>query len=133
MGDMGRRRLLGGIGASTGRKLWQRGSGGIPVFAAAAIVLLVSSGKSADGTIDAINARTGTPAWTRPSGQNTNVMAAAHGTLYLGIGDTVTAVAAATHRALWTSHLPAPITGIALAASTVYVADRHGTVHALVA
>ncbi len=128
------------LDAGTGRKLWQRsssggggGGGGIPIFAGAGIVLLVGAGKSANGTVHAINARTATPAWTRPYNQNRNAVAAVHGILYLGIGSTVTAVAAATYRTLWTHHLPATVTGIALAGGVAYVADRHGTVHALVA
>ena len=122
------------LDASTGHKLWQRSStGGIPIFAAVGVVLLVGSGKSADGSVHAINARTGTPAWTRPYGQDRNAMAAAHGTLYLGIGDTVTAVTAATYHSLWTYRLSAPATGVAVTGGVAFVADRHGTVHALVA
>jgi outer membrane protein assembly factor BamB len=81
----------------------------------------------------AVDARTGASVWTRALPQDLTTFAAAEGTIYFGAGATVTAVAAATYRSLWTYRLSAPATGVAVTGGVAFVADRHGTVHALVA
>jgi outer membrane protein assembly factor BamB len=121
------------LDATTGRQLWHSSSG-IPLFAAVGIVFLTeldAFGKSVGGTLHAVYARTGATAWTHNFGQNLTGLAAAHGTLYLGLGDTVTAFTATTYHSRWTYHLSAPATGIALAGSTVYAIDTHGMAYAL--
>jgi outer membrane protein assembly factor BamB len=118
------------LDAGTGRLLW-RSSAGIPALAAVGIVFLVKLADAA--TMHAVDARTGASVWTRALPQDLTTFAAAEGTIYFGAGATVTAVAAATYRSLWTYRLSAPATGVAVTGGVAFVADRHGTVHALVA
>jgi outer membrane protein assembly factor BamB len=121
------------LDAATGRQLWHSSSG-IPLFAAVGIVFLTQIdvfGKGAGGTLHAVYARTGATVWIRAFGQNLTGLAAAHGTLYLGLGDTVTAFTATTYHSRWTYHLPSPASGISVAGGTVYALDTHGMVHAL--
>ena len=119
------------LDAGTGRLLW-RSSAGLPALAAVGIVFLAKL-FHVPTTMHAVDARTGATLWTRALPQNLTTFAAAEGTAYFGIGSTVTAVAAATYRSLWTYRLSAPATGVAITGGVAYVADRHGTVHALVA
>jgi outer membrane protein assembly factor BamB len=121
------------LDAATGRQLWHNSSG-IPLLAAVGIVFLTKidlSGKSAGVTIHAVYARTGATAWTRTFGQNTYAFAAASGTFYVAIGDTVTAVTAATYQHRWTYRLKVPAANITAAGSTVYALDGHGGLYAL--
>jgi outer membrane protein assembly factor BamB len=121
------------LDAATGRQLWHSSSG-IPLFAAVGIVFLIQLdvfSESVGGTMHAVYARTGATAWTRAFGQNLTGLTAAHGILYLGLGDTVTAFTAATYHPRWTYHLSATTRGIALAGRTVYAIDTHGTVYAV--
>jgi outer membrane protein assembly factor BamB len=123
------------LDAATGRVIWSTDTG-IPQFAAGGIAffldLVLPSGSS---VLRAVHARTGVTAWMRDLGQNPdlNPMGVGPGTIYFGQGRTVTAVAMATGRTLWTYHLPtSAVAGIGTNRSTtVYVKDSKGTLYAL--
>jgi outer membrane protein assembly factor BamB len=91
------------LDSATGRRLWQRGFGGLTMAATGGMLFLMPLSASR-ATLTAWHARSGRPAWTRtvPAG----AMAEASGSvLYLAGGRTLTAVAA--HHRKRTLELPA--------------------------
>ncbi|MFI1993890.1 PQQ-binding-like beta-propeller repeat protein [Actinoplanes sp. NPDC020271] len=71
------------------------------------------------GVLVALNASTGATLWTRP-GQETPLVATDGPHLYLAVDRKITAVAAATGRALWSRNLPAAAAQPVLAADLLY-------------
>jgi outer membrane protein assembly factor BamB len=117
------------LDSATGRRLWHRESGGLPMAATDGMVFLMplSAGQA---TLTAWHARSAQQAWTRtvPAG----TFAVASGSVaYLAAGRTLTALAATTGRALWSYQLGADVADVAVGGDVVYALDEHGGVYAL--
>jgi outer membrane protein assembly factor BamB len=117
------------LDGATGRQLWQRAAGGLPMAAAGGMVFLMPL-STAKATLSAWHARSGRSAWTRtvPAG----AFAVASGSvLYLAGGQTLTAVTATTGTTLWSYRLAADVADVAADGDAVYALDEHGDVYAL--
>jgi outer membrane protein assembly factor BamB len=131
------------LAGATGRLLWHEELGPPQCGASGVIVFTPTPGDNGQSTMWARHARTGKPAWKRPTQQGFGVMIASAGVVYYGAPLSPTSATSATGdgllyaidavsgRPLWTYRVSAPVTGLAASDGVLYAADAKGSVCAL--